>query len=154
MDQPPSASVPLKAPATPPGSVDREMLRARISDAMIQGGHETAGSLFEAGTWEWDGSELRIRVAASKTLLELVYTSQAQQIVRDMFRKLTDSGRAVKVEPGEASAAAKKNQAPTKQVPRNPDTSGERPQDHPIIRHAQELFKAEVRSVVSLRDPQ
>ncbi len=131
---------------------DSEMLRVPICEAMFQGGHETAGTLFEAGTWEWDGSELRIRVNASKTLLDLVYTTHAQQIVRENFRRLTGSNRAVKVEPGEASNTnAGKTQA--KSTPRDPANPEARPQDHPLIRHAQELFRAEVRSVVSLRDP-
>ncbi|MEO6830247.1 MAG: hypothetical protein ABI164_10605 [Acidobacteriaceae bacterium] len=117
---------------------------------MIQGGHETAGSLFEAGTWEWEAGELRVKVGASKTLLGMVYTTHAQQIVRDTFRQLTGSGRTVKVEPGETSAFNGKSQA--KPIPRDPVAGEQRPQDHPLIRHAQELFHAEVRSVVSLRD--
>ncbi len=128
------------------------MLRVPICEAMVQGGHETAGSLFEAGTWEWNGSELRIRVGASKTLLDLVYTTHAQQIVRENFRRLTGSNRAVKVEPGEASNTDA-GKAQTKSTPRDPANPEARPQDHPLIRHAQELFRAEVRSVVSLRDP-
>ncbi len=132
-------------------SMDSDSLRTAICQALIEGGHETAGSLFEAGTWEWDGGELRVRVSASKTLLDLIYTTQAQQIVRDTFRKLTDLVRLVRVEPGE-SIAANSGKVQAKQ-PRDPSGSDGRPQDHPLIRHAQELFRAEVRSVVSLRDP-
>lgn len=146
----PPDNVEVKAHA--PESIDSETLRAEICQAMIQGGHETAGSLFEAGTWEWDGSELQVRIGASKTLLGLIYTNPAQQIVRDTFRRLTGSGRTVKVEPGEVSPANAGKTA-TKQVPRDPANPDARPQDHPLIRHAQELFRAEVRSVVSLRDP-
>ncbi len=142
-----------EVPETPtPETADSEMLRVPICEAMVQGGHETAGTLFEAGTWAWDGSELRIRVSASKTLLDLVYTAHAQQIVRETFRRVTGSSRAVRVEPGEASNtnAGKVRAKPTPREPGNPDA---RPQDHPLIRHAQELFRAEIRSVVSLRDP-
>lgn len=132
-------------------SIDSEKLRAEISEAMIRGGHETAGTLFEAGVWDWNGQELRIRVGASKTLLDLVYTTQAQQIVRDAFRKLTNSARPVKVEPGEVPAC---NPATSGSLssPRKPVSSDIRPQDHPLIRHAQELFRADIRSVVSLRE--
>ncbi len=135
-----------------PGAMDAETLRAAICNAMIEGGHETAGSMFEVGTWEWDGNELRVTVSASKTLLGLVYTTHAQQIVRDRFRQLTGSGRAVRVEPGEVPTNGN-GKAPMKQVARDPASDNTRPQDHPLIRHAQELFRAEVRSVVSLRDP-
>ncbi len=139
-------------PISKPDSVDSEMLRSTISLAMVQGGHETAGALFEAGAWHWDGSELRIQVGASKTLLGLVYTTHAQQVVRDTFRRLTGSARAVKVEAGE-TPAVDANKTPLKQSPRDSTNPDARPQDHPLIRHAQELFNAEIRSVVSLRDP-
>ena len=132
-------------------AVDSETLRTEITAAMVQGDHETASSMFEAGTWEWNGSELRILVGASKTLLGLVYTAQAQQIVRDSFRKITGSNRTVRVEPGEPSVA-NSNKVQSKPAPRDPADANARPQDHPLIRHAQELFRAEVRSVVSLRD--
>lgn len=131
-------------------SVDTATLRAAVAEALAQGGHETAASLFEAGTWEWNGSELRVCIGASKTLLEMIYPTQAQQIVRDVFRKLTNSSRAVRVE-SDGTAAANKA-APPQATRTETDASG-RPQDHPLIRHAQELFRAEVRSVVSLRDP-
>ncbi len=130
-------------------AIDAESLRTALCGAMIAGGHETAGSLFEAGSWEWDGSELRVRVGASKTLLDLVYTPHAQQIVREHFRRVSGSMRTVKMEPGEISGSARpqaKRPAAETPVPNG------RPEDHPLIRRAQELFHAEVRSVVSLRD--
>lgn len=132
-------------------ALDSETLRAEISAAMVEGGHETAGALFEAGTWEWNGTDLRIMVAASKTLLGLVYTAQAQQIVRDSFRKITGSNRTVRVEPGDP-ALADTERVQAKPASRDQTDANARPQDHPLVRHAQELFRAEVRSVVSLRD--
>ncbi len=125
--------------------------RTEISAAMVRSGHETAGALFEAGTWEWNGSELRILIGASKTLLALIYTAQAQQIVRDNFRKITGSSRAVRVEPCEP-AVGNTSKAQTELAPKGQADANARPQDHPLIQHAQELFHAEVRSVVSLRD--
>ncbi|HET9086050.1 MAG TPA: DNA polymerase III subunit gamma/tau [Acidobacteriaceae bacterium] len=156
------SSIPVKDPAKllsqdslpPPqeaqtvdANVDAETLRIQISTALVERGHETAGTMFEAGVWQWDGTELRVQIGASKTLLGLIYTTQAQQIVREIFRNLTGGSRAVRVEPGEPSA-----QVAEKTVARASNPASGRPQDHPLIRHAQELFHAEVRSVVSLRD--
>jgi DNA polymerase-3 subunit gamma/tau len=147
-----SDSSPATASSEADASPDAEALRIAICSAMIQGGHETAGSMFEAATWEWSGNELSVRVAASKTLLGLIYTTHAQQIVRDTFRTLTGSSRAVRVEPGEGAANGAAKIA-AKPIPRDPSGSEGRPQDHPLIRRAQEIFHAEVRSVVSLREP-
>jgi DNA polymerase III subunit gamma/tau len=134
-------------------SPDVEVLRAAMSQALTQGGHETAGYMLESGTCEWNGNELRVRVAASKTLFEMMYPAAAQQLVKEAFRQTAGSGRTIRLEPGDSSVAnGKKPQTIANLAPSAED--GTRPQDHPLIRHAQQLFSAEVRSVVSLRDPQ
>ncbi|HTU49395.1 MAG TPA: DNA polymerase III subunit gamma/tau [Acidobacteriaceae bacterium] len=134
-------------------AADVEPLRTAMSQVLIQGGHETAGYMLESGTCEWDGNELRVRVAASKTLFEMMYPAAAQQLVKEAFRQTAGPGRTIRLEAGDPSAAnGKKPQAKVTLAP--PMDGGTRPQDHPLIRHAQQLFSAEVRSVVSLRDPQ
>ena len=155
----PSSSVDIPAaavqtePAQSIAAVDVEPLRAAMSQALIQGGHETAGYMLESGTCEWNGNELRVRVAASKTLFEMMYPAGAQQLVKEAFRQAATPGRTIRLEPGDPSTTnGKKPQAKVNLPP--PTDGGIRPQDHPLIRHAQQLFSAEVRSVVSLRDPQ
>jgi DNA polymerase-3 subunit gamma/tau len=138
-------------------STSADTLRASICEAMVRGGHETASALFEAGTWDWDGSELNIRIGASKTLLELIFTAEAQRIVRNAFQQLTGSNRPVRVEPGEQSLSSngkpQRKETPDGSLNGAVNPNGDtRPQDHPLIRHAQQLFRAEVRSVVSLRE--
>jgi DNA polymerase-3 subunit gamma/tau len=132
---------------------DVELLRAAMARALTDAGHETAGYMLEAGTCEWNGTELRVRVAASKTLFEMMYPAAAQQLVKEAFRQTAGPGCTIRLEPGDPSAAnGKKPQAKVNLAP--PTDGATRPQDHPLIRHAQQLFSAEVRSVVSLRDPQ
>ncbi len=157
--KPPDASdapSPVPVPAAPPQAapaMDTDALRSGLSHALIQAGHETAGYLLEAGTWEWNGSELRVRVATSKTLFELMYPAPAQKIVRESFRQFAGPGHSVRVEPGDSSTA-NGGKPLGKAAPAATVEGGERPQDHPLVRHAQQLFSAEIRSVVSLRDPQ
>lgn len=144
---------PVQSPeraVTPRGAADRldaDSFRTQISAALLQGGHETAATMFDAGVWNWNGNDLLIRIAASKTLLELIYTTQAQQIVRDNFRSLTASTRPVRVESGDVAAHPVNNQAKRTPLDTTDATS------HPLVQRARELFHAEVRSVVSLRDP-
>jgi DNA polymerase-3 subunit gamma/tau len=154
-------NLPIKtfAPAASPlspqsdAAMDVDALRAAVSQALIHGGHETAGYLLEAGSWEWNGNELRVRVGASKTLFEMMYPAQAQQLTREAFRQTAGPDRTIRVEPGDPSLANGKKPL-TKPAPIATTEGGTRPQDHPLIRHAQQLFSAEIRSVVSLRDPQ
>ncbi|HET9101523.1 MAG TPA: DNA polymerase III subunit gamma/tau [Acidobacteriaceae bacterium] len=134
-------------------SPDVEVLRAAMSRALTQGGHETAGYMLDSGTCEWNGNELRVRVAASKTMFGMMYPAAAQQLVKDAFRQTAGPGQTIRLEPGDPVVAnGKKPQAKVNLA--LPADGAARPQDHPLIRHAQQLFSAEVRSVVSLRDPQ
>ncbi|MGB8480045.1 MAG: DNA polymerase III subunit gamma/tau [Acidobacteriaceae bacterium] len=149
----PSAAPQPEAAQSAASGPEVEPLRAAMNQALIQGGHETAGYMLESGTCEWNGNELRVRVAASKTLFEMMYPAAAQQLVKEAFRQTAGPGRTIRLEPDDLSAAnGKKPQAKVNLTP--PIEGGTRPQDHPLIRHAQQLFSAEVRSVVSLRDPQ
>ena len=155
LNPPTETSAPEASPINPPpdAAIDVEALRTAVSQALIQGGHETAGYLLEAGTWEWSENELCVRVGASKTLFEMMYPAQAQQLAREAFRQIAGPGRTVRVEPGDPSLANGKKPR-VKPASIATTESGTRPQDHPLIRHAQQLFSAEIRSVVSLRDPQ
>jgi DNA polymerase-3 subunit gamma/tau len=149
---PAPAVVAPSPPDAPVSTIDTDELRTKICMALNQGGHETISGFFETGLWQWDGSELRIQIGMSKTMLGMSYTTHAQQVVRDCFRQITNSARPVKVEPGEVPAQTPK---PTVKLLSSDDNGNEiRPQDHPLIRHAQELFRADIRSVVSLRDSQ
>lgn len=146
-----ATSAPQEAIAASNIGVDE--LRGKICSALSQGGHETIAGYFENALWDWDGTELRIQIGMSKTMLGMSYTTHAQQVVRDVFRQFTQSVRPVKVEPGEVPATSPKKPA-AQPIARDSNGNELRPQDHPLIRHAQELFRADIRSVVSLRDSQ
>lgn len=145
------ADTPASSASSPP-TIDVDTLRSGICQALAQGKHETAAHMLDAGSMEWNGNELCIRVAASKTLFDMMYTSQAQQIVRESFRQIAGAGFTVRVEPGDPSA--RNSGKSSMKIPALATEDGAIPQDHPLVRHAQKLFSAEIRSVVSLRTPQ
>ncbi|MGO8718751.1 MAG: DNA polymerase III subunit gamma/tau [Acidobacteriaceae bacterium] len=151
-DAPPSTKASLTSEQSN-AAMDADTLLGAMSQALIQGGHETAGCLLDSGNCEWNGTELRVRVGASKTLFEMMYPAQAQQMVREVFRQTAGPGRTLRLEPGDPSVA-NGNESRSKPAPVVTTDIGARPQDHPLIRRAQQLFSAEIRSVVSLRDPQ
>ncbi|MGH9616713.1 MAG: DNA polymerase III subunit gamma/tau [Acidobacteriaceae bacterium] len=148
-------SLPQELPPVAPLNIVTEIepLRSAISQALIQGGHETAGCMLEAGSWEWSGNELRVRIGASKTLFDMMYPAPAQQMARETFRQIAGPGRTIRIEPGDRTQESG-IKAASKSAPAKDSEIGSRPQDHPLIRRAQQLFSAEIRSVVSLRDPQ
>jgi len=118
---------------------------------MTNGGHQTAASLLEAGTWQWHGKNLQVQAAASKVMLEMAYNPEAQRIARECFRRAVPAGYNLSVTPeprGDASSST--TQHKTTQ-PRAIPSSTPQTMDHPLVQRAQELFQAEIRSVVDLR---
>jgi DNA polymerase-3 subunit gamma/tau len=126
---------------------DAEMLRAAICSDLTNAGHQTLASLLEGGTWQWEGRQLQVQAAASKTMLEMAYNAEAQRAARDGFRRLVGTGHSLDVRPGLGSGVATSATQPKETRPSTPPTV-----DHPLVRRAQELFHAEVRSVVDLRE--
>lgn len=155
----PTVPAAIAAPIACVAEIDNNALRSAICQAMARGGHETASAILEAGNWNWDGNELQICITTSKTLLNLTYSPDAQRIVRDTFRQISGSSRPVRVEVAaspedshEDSGAKKIVQSAAAPASEDRENNAVRPQDHPLIRYAQQLFGAEIRSVVSLRE--
>jgi DNA polymerase-3 subunit gamma/tau len=128
---------------------DADSLRLAVCTALARADHQTAASLFESGLWEWNGNELNIGIGASKKMLELTYSPQVEKIVRERVRALVGAGTKVRVAPAEVPQGSTAKSAPAASA--IPAAASEDAQNHPLIRYALQLFRAEVRSVISLR---
>ena len=133
------------APTSPP-TIDA--IRQAISGVLVEGGHESAAQLLGSGAWTMDGAGLRIEVVGmGKKMLALTINSAAEKIIRKELQRLGAPARFMVV-PGEGVAQAA---AP---VPMAAPISGsiqEAALANPLVQKAKEIFKAEVRSVVDLR---
>jgi DNA polymerase-3 subunit gamma/tau len=148
--QPEPAPVPVQPEPerSPAGAApDLDQLRDLVVTALDDQGHNTAASLLSDGHWKLDEEgAIQVEVRAKKTMLGLTMNAQAWKIVRDALlsagakQKMT----AVPSETGEPAIAS----------PRvfSRDSIEAVALGNPLVRHTQELFHAEVRSVVDLRD--
>jgi len=142
----PETSAPAQAaPSTVPApSIDS--LRHAVGCALVNAGHSTAAQLLGAGTWIVDGASLRIEVpGVSKKMLSLTVNAAAEKIIRQELQRQGAPSRFMIV-PGEGAAQAT--------APMAAPLAGsiqEAALAHPLVQRAQEIFKAEVRSVVDLR---
>jgi DNA polymerase-3 subunit gamma/tau len=122
-----------------------EQIRHAIGSALAEGGHVSAAQLLGAGKWSIDGASLRIEVAGmGKKMLALTVNAAAEKIIRQELQRLGAPARFLVV-PGEGSAQA---------APMPPPPAGsiqEAALANPLVQRAKEIFKAEVRSVVDLR---
>jgi len=135
----------VEAPVSPAGTVDVEALRAAMGAALAEGGHASAAQLLAGAAFELSGSAARIEVpGVGKKMLALTFNAAAEKIIRQELQRLGAPARFMVV-PGEGAAVA---------VAAAPVLAGsvhEAAMAHPMVRRAQEIFHAEVRSVVDLR---
>jgi DNA polymerase-3 subunit gamma/tau len=123
-----------------------EAIRHAVGCALVEGGHVSAAQLLGAGAWTLDGGSLRIEVAGmGKKMLALTINAAAEKIIRQELQRLGAPSRFLVV-PGEGAAQPA--------APMAPPLAGsiqEAALANPLVQRAREIFKAEVRSVVDLR---
>ena len=125
---------------------DTTAIRTAISAALATAGHASASQLLGAGTWTIDGSNLRIEVPGmGKKMLSLTVNAAAEKIIKQELQRLGGPARFLVVPGAAGAAAAIQSAAPAA------GSIQEAALAHPLVQKAREIFKAEVRSVVDLR---
>jgi DNA polymerase-3 subunit gamma/tau len=140
---------PLPAKTSEVDPVDLDKLRDVVTAALNEQGHNTAASLLGAGRWTMDeDGAIQVEVGVKKTMLGLTMNGEAWKIVREALRG-AGATQKMTVVPGEASE-------PASGSPRvwSRDSIEAVALGNPLVRQAQELFHAEVRSVLDLRENQ
>ena len=122
-----------------------ESIRHAVGGALAEGGHVSAAQLLGAGAWTLDGASLRIEVAGmGKKMVALTVNAAAEKIIRQELKRLGAPNRFMVV-PGEGTASPTPMPAPMA------GSIQEAALANPLVQRAREIFKAEVRSVVDLR---
>jgi DNA polymerase-3 subunit gamma/tau len=123
-----------------------ETLRQAIVSELAAAGHSSASQLLGSGAWTLDGASLRIEVAGmGKKMLSLTVNAAAEKIIRQELQRLGAPARFFVV-PGEGAASA----STIVSVPLAGSIQ-EAALNNPLVQRAREIFQAEVRSVVDLR---
>ena len=124
-----------------------DKLRDVVTAALDEQGHNTAASLLSAGRWKLDDDgAIQVEVGVKKTMLGLTMNGEAWKIVREALRT-AGSTQKMTVVPGETAEPAS---GPPRVWSR--DSIEAVALGNPLVRQAQELFHAEVRSVLDLRE--
>jgi DNA polymerase III subunit gamma/tau len=127
------------------GTADAETLRSAIVATLVDGGHASAGELLRGASFILEGGSLRIEVpGVGKKMLGLTINAAAEKIIRQELQRLSAPTRFMVV-PGVGSAVAPAAMAAVA------GSIQEAALANPLVNRAREIFKAEVRSVVDLR---
>jgi DNA polymerase-3 subunit gamma/tau len=138
-------------PAKPAAPVadNLDELRMRVVQALDAQGHQTASALMAAGGWQLDGNAVVVQVGVKKLMLGLVMNPEAEKIARGVMREMGFAGKFIVV-PGEGTGT---QAAPgAARIPQPQGSVQELALENPLVKQAQELFRAEVRSILDLRD--
>jgi DNA polymerase III subunit gamma/tau len=123
-----------------------DKLRDAVSQALHDKGHETASALLRAGQWTLsDPNTITVAVGVRKTMLSLTMNPEAERIARTAMQQAGSSAKLVVI-PGDGSVSPVPSAAPAAK-----GSIQSHALDNPLVKQAQELFRAEVRSILDLR---
>ena len=124
-----------------------ESVREQVVSALSEAGHASAAQLLGNGAWRLETTAVQVSVPGiGKKMLVLTVNAAAEKVVRQELQRLGAPTRFV-VAPGEGAAPAGVAAAPAAAA----GSVQEAALNHPLVKRAQEIFKAEVRSIVDLR---
>ncbi|MGA3100293.1 MAG: DNA polymerase III subunit gamma/tau [Terracidiphilus sp.] len=133
-----------KAPET--NGLAVEHVREVIVAALATAGHSSAAQLLGSGEWVLDGAAVRVAVPGmGKKMLSLTVNAAAEKLIRLELQRLGAPARFLVTGNSEAAAAVAAPQVVAA------GSVQESALAHPLVKRAQEIFNAEVRSVVDLR---
>ncbi|HET8635509.1 MAG TPA: DNA polymerase III subunit gamma/tau [Acidobacteriaceae bacterium] len=126
--------------------IDLDRIRDTVSASLDSAGHNTAAVLLASGKWRESGGGIEVEVGLGKTMLGLTMNAEAEKISREALRSIGVRQKLSFV-PGEG-ASKQENASPKRPAGGSIQAAA---LDHPLVKQAQELFQAEVRSVLDLR---
>jgi DNA polymerase-3 subunit gamma/tau len=126
-----------------------ESVRHAIGSALVEAGHSSAAQLLGSGAWTLDGASLRIEVPGmGKKMLALTVNAAAEKIIRQELQRAGAPTRFLVV-PSEATTGTA--QATVPMAAPMAGSVQEAALANPFVQRAREIFQAEVRSVIDLR---
>jgi DNA polymerase-3 subunit gamma/tau len=144
-----SGALALAAAVDDGAASDLDRVREAVCSALQNAGHNTAAVLLDAGEWRENSGTIEAEVGIKKTMLGLTMNPEAEKICREALRGIGESRKLI-VLPGENGGSTPKG--PRSERPAAQGSIQAAALENPLVRQAQELFHAEVRSVLDLRD--
>lgn len=147
VEEPASAPQTLTTAAvTPAGTLDAEAVKRAIVAALAQQGHASASQLISTAHFTLEATSLRIEVPGiGKKMLALTVNPASEKIIKQELQRLGGPARFMVI-PGEGVAATTPVAAPAA------GSIQEAAMEHPMVQRAKEIFNADIRSVVDLRN--
>jgi len=119
-----------------------------VQEALEAGGHSTAAVILGNGRWTIEGGSVRIEVNAKATMIRITFNPAAEKLIRQGLGQAGAPTRFMIV-PGEGLTGASGGGARPAAAAKGSIESEAR--NNPLVVKAQEIFEAEICSVIDLR---
>ena len=123
-----------------------ESLRDAVLKAL--GNQQMLVSILEGAEWTLNGNSLLAKVAASATMIEMSFTSEARRIASAAASGLAGRPIKLQIEPG---GVAQAGTSPRRAATPNGSARSRAEQD-PVVQRMKEKFGAEIRTVIDYRE--
>jgi DNA polymerase III subunit gamma/tau len=119
--------------------------REAVVNAITNTGQRMLASMLDSGEWNLEGNELVIKVAASPTVLDMSFSTEAKRLIIAAASGVLGKPARLKVLPGSTVQ-------PTRSTMGSNGSSRGRAEQEPVVRRMQEKFGAQIRTVIDYRD--
>ncbi len=142
----PATRIKIKAEA------NAESLRDAVLNAL--GNQQMLVSILEGAEWKLDGSSLTAKAAASGTMIEMSFTTEARRIASAAASGLAGRPIKMQVEPGGApqAATAPRRAGISTATSTSNGSARSRVEQDPVVQRMKEKFGAEIRTVIDYRE--
>jgi DNA polymerase III subunit gamma/tau len=145
-DRAPVADPAIVNPSFEPGTAAARDLREAVLRVLDGGGHRILLAMLEAGTWQVEGNELVVKVAASASVIDMSLGAEVKRLVTETANKVTGRQLKLRIVPGETGQSSAK-------TPVSANGSGRsRAEQDPIVRRMKDKFGAEIRTIIDYRE--
>jgi DNA polymerase-3 subunit gamma/tau len=135
---------PVEIKAAAKAEMNAESLRDAVLNALSN--QQMLISLLESAEWKLEGNSLRVKAAASSTMIEMSFTADARRISSAAASGLAGRPIKVLVEAGGTQQSA----PPVRRAPNGSARS--RAEQDPVVQRMKEKFGAEIRTVIDYRE--
>jgi DNA polymerase-3 subunit gamma/tau len=148
--EPESTEGALALAAAAESAPDLDRIREAVCAALANAGHETAANLVHQGNWTEQGNAIQVEMAVRKAMLSLTVNAEAEAICRKTMKAMGATQKIAFV-PGENGGNGAKA-GPARESAPIAGSAHSAAMENPLVKKTQELFKADIRSVLDLRD--
>jgi DNA polymerase-3 subunit gamma/tau len=141
----------LALAAAAEGAPDLDRIREAVCGALASAGHETAANLIHQGNWAEQGNAIQVELAVRKTMLALTVNAEAEAICRKTMKAMGATQKIAFV-PGENGANGGKAGPGSGAPVVIAGSAQSAAMENPLVKKTKELFNADIRSVLDLRD--